>query len=231
MSIEDDTYARLSDREKAILKLLAESHDAKSIARELGLSVHTINEYLRSARRKLGVSSSREAARLLAAYDATLPHKVVDRQIGVESPDAGRDGRAGRAGRTFTRRHIVLAIGGTFAMSLIIAAALFAWFTDPPATGPLPHWRTAAVMPASPSEVVNKLHLNGERLSWNGDVIPEKQARQFLDITQEMQPQPLLVLSHSAATDPRSLQRVRRLVDDVLDCNPRLCLEVTGSIQ
>ncbi len=55
----------LTEKEKATLRLIVRGHDAKSIARTLDLSVHTINERLREARRKVEVSSSREAARLL----------------------------------------------------------------------------------------------------------------------------------------------------------------------
>ena len=46
----------LSEREKEALRLLLVGHDAKSIAGTLGLSVHTVNDRLRDARRKLGVS-------------------------------------------------------------------------------------------------------------------------------------------------------------------------------
>ncbi len=53
----------LSEREKEALRLLLVGYDAKSIANTFGLSVHTVNDRLRDARRKLGVSSSREAAR------------------------------------------------------------------------------------------------------------------------------------------------------------------------
>lgn len=55
----------LTEKEKQTLRLMVRGHDAKSIARSLNLSVHTINERLRDARRKMAVSSSREAARLL----------------------------------------------------------------------------------------------------------------------------------------------------------------------
>ena len=55
----------LTDREREVLRLLLAGHTAKSAAAELDLSVHTINNYLREARKKLGVSSSREAARVL----------------------------------------------------------------------------------------------------------------------------------------------------------------------
>lgn len=58
-------YRTLTEKEKQTLRLIVRGHDAKSVARSLGLSVYTINERLRDARRKLAVSSSREAARLL----------------------------------------------------------------------------------------------------------------------------------------------------------------------
>ena len=66
----------LTEKEKQTLRLIVRGHDAKSSARRLGLSVHTINERLRDARRKMAVSSSREAARLLLEVEgggSTLP--------------------------------------------------------------------------------------------------------------------------------------------------------------
>jgi DNA-binding CsgD family transcriptional regulator len=74
-----------SERESQILRLLNSGHDAKSVARTLDLSVHTVNERLRSARHKAGVSSSREAARLLAQQEGPKP--VVYNAFGV-APDA-----------------------------------------------------------------------------------------------------------------------------------------------
>ncbi|WP_322963509.1 helix-turn-helix domain-containing protein [Sphingomonas fuzhouensis] len=76
----------LTDREKQTLRLIVRGHDAKSIARELNLSVHTINERLRDARRKLSVSSSREAARmLLEVEDAPPPPDYLgDMRIGED---------------------------------------------------------------------------------------------------------------------------------------------------
>jgi DNA-binding CsgD family transcriptional regulator len=64
MPVKEAQWA-LSEKEKQTLRLIVRGHDAKSTARSLGLSVHTINERLRDARRKMAVSSSREAARLL----------------------------------------------------------------------------------------------------------------------------------------------------------------------
>lgn len=56
----------LNERELEILRLLAGGHTVKSIATQLGRSEASINERLREARRKTGVGSSRELARLLA---------------------------------------------------------------------------------------------------------------------------------------------------------------------
>lgn len=57
----------LTDKELEILRLLAGGHTVKSIAVRLGRSEASINERLREARRKTGMGSSRELARLLAA--------------------------------------------------------------------------------------------------------------------------------------------------------------------
>ena len=78
---------QLSDRETVLLRLLAEGHTVKTAAAITGDSVHAANELLRSARRELGVASSREAARLLTENEAGSQESR-DGQIGVE-PDAG----------------------------------------------------------------------------------------------------------------------------------------------
>lgn len=75
----------LNDREREVLRLLAAGHTAKSIAAQLGRSETSINERLRTARRKTGIGSSRELARLLEAQensdkkiDLPMPHRVGD---------------------------------------------------------------------------------------------------------------------------------------------------------
>ena len=83
-----DGYPALTEREKQTLRLIVRGHDAKSIARRLDLSVHTVNERLRDARRKMAVSSSREAARLLLDSEGGEPfepNSVVDTKIGEAS--------------------------------------------------------------------------------------------------------------------------------------------------
>lgn len=78
--LPDSTLAALNDNELEVLRLLASGHTAKSIAASLGRSETAINERLREARRKTGVGSSRELARLLDARNIwdkniDLPHR------------------------------------------------------------------------------------------------------------------------------------------------------------
>ena len=77
----------LTEKEKQTLRLLVSGYDAKSMARHLGLSVHTINERLRDARRKLAVSSSREAARQLREVEAQDPELFGDMTFGQLSEE------------------------------------------------------------------------------------------------------------------------------------------------
>lgn len=64
-----DQVARLSDTERDLLSLLGQGHTAKSIASIRGMSEAAVNERFRSARRKTGISSSREIARIFAAQE------------------------------------------------------------------------------------------------------------------------------------------------------------------
>ena len=69
--------SRLTDAERQVLRLLAQGHTAKSAATQLGLTEGAVNERLREARRKTGVGSSRELARLVG------PPETWDKEIGV----------------------------------------------------------------------------------------------------------------------------------------------------
>ncbi len=116
----------LTERERHTLRLILRGHDAKSAARELGLSVHTINERLRDARRKLGVTSSREAARrLLAEEGEQTPEILGDKAIG-DAPEAIAAAlMTASATRRWAGSRPALALIGVFAMSLVLAALLF----------------------------------------------------------------------------------------------------------
>lgn len=124
----------LTERERHTLRLILRGHDAKSAARELGLSVHTVNERLRDARRKLGVTSSREAARRLLAEEGDSadaareppPEKFADTPLGDAPERPVEAGIAASATRRpawfgFAPRPAVILVGVT-AMSLILAA-------------------------------------------------------------------------------------------------------------
>jgi len=120
----------LTEKEKETLRLLVRGYDAKSVARQLGLSVHTINERLRDARRKLEVSTSREAGRLLLAQEGHDPQLLGYRRLGDAVDGARGEGRGHQAG-------VLLAwVIGVTAMSLIVATLLFA--SSPQAGTPRP---------------------------------------------------------------------------------------------
>ena len=127
----NDGLNELTEREKEALRLVLWGHDAKSIARSLNLSIHTVNERLRDARRKLSVTSSREAARLLGEVEHWTPNSVGNKQIGVARKNAVRSDTEQAQVRIRT-----LILGGTLLMSIIIAAVLLSsTFAGTNATG------------------------------------------------------------------------------------------------
>ena len=111
----------LTEKEKQTLRLLVVGYDAKSMARHLGLSVHTINERLRDARRKLATSSSREAARLLREAEQLAPQLLADKDLG-DAPDRPAPHNPPSTPRPAASRRWVWLIGGTIMLSMILAA-------------------------------------------------------------------------------------------------------------
>jgi|JI8StandDraft_1071087.scaffolds.fasta_scaffold206863_1 DNA-binding CsgD family transcriptional regulator len=79
MEYRTNTFTTLSEKEVEVLRLLAAGHTVKSIAVGLGRSETSINERLRDARRKTGIGSSRELARLLDAQ------KIWDKNIDLST--------------------------------------------------------------------------------------------------------------------------------------------------
>jgi DNA-binding CsgD family transcriptional regulator len=118
-------YQALSEKEKQTLRLIVRGHDAKSVARHLQLSVHTVNERLRDARRKLGVSSSRAAARMVFETEDDTPQTEGDKPIGdaLAAPDAEMVPQPGSLSEKAKRTAWI--IGGTVIMSIILAALAF----------------------------------------------------------------------------------------------------------
>ena len=122
----------LTEKEKQTLRLIVRGHDAKSVARSLGLSVHTINERLRDARRKMAVSSSREVARLLLEVEGDgagpSPNYVGDKEIRADAPDSPVDQDSvpiSGAGRAIRPYWIIIGVAlMTLALGLLALTAL-----------------------------------------------------------------------------------------------------------
>jgi DNA-binding CsgD family transcriptional regulator len=111
-------YQALTEKEKQTLRLMLRGHDAKSLARHLGLSVHTVNERLRDARRKLEVSSSREAARLVLQEESRTPEILADDTIGDA---AGPIAVAGKPAGARAANRSLWALAGVIVMSAFVA--------------------------------------------------------------------------------------------------------------
>lgn len=117
-------FGALTEKEKQTLRLVVRGYDAKSLARRLDVSIHTVNERLRNARRKLEVSSSREAGRLLAAEEAgtaePTPQSLGSKELGDDPANAmtADDGS--------TTRHRAMWITGGIAMSIVLASLALA---------------------------------------------------------------------------------------------------------
>lgn len=70
---EQDSYARLSDREKEVLQLTAEGYNSAEIADKLYLSASTVETYRRRCFEKLGIHHRSELIRYAVAKGLLLP--------------------------------------------------------------------------------------------------------------------------------------------------------------
>jgi DNA-binding CsgD family transcriptional regulator len=136
-----DGIGTLTEKEKQTLRLIVRGHDAKSTARSLNLSVHTINERLRDARRKMAVSSSREAARILFEAEgersgSPTPELSGDTQIGEDAPSSAPDqDEAPGKGVGPAHRRPAMLIG---VLIMTLALALLALIAVPQGASPAP---------------------------------------------------------------------------------------------
>ncbi|WP_430415388.1 helix-turn-helix transcriptional regulator [Parasphingorhabdus sp.] len=80
-----DDLDNLNENEKESLRLVIRGFDAKASASELDVTPNIINGRLRSARKKLAVTSSKQAARLLAEHEGSAPNFLVSKKIGIVS--------------------------------------------------------------------------------------------------------------------------------------------------
>lgn len=154
----------LNPAEREVLGLLAQGHTAKSIATRTGKTEGAVNERLREARRKTGISSSRELARLLAES-----LKTRDEQNGVASPGSAEPGsERGPARHLFgplSKGIIAMAIlSGTILLALLLVNQ----HTPPaaPATDPLLGNSFAAKPMPSLTELHARLRSETRDVKW-----------------------------------------------------------------
>jgi len=112
----------LNPAERVVLRLLARGHTAKSVAAAERMTVGAVNERLREARRKTGVSSSRELARLLAAQENR------DEKIGVA---AAAESRASLAERRSPSKGTIVMLLAALGIAAAIAVQTVGQSPDP----------------------------------------------------------------------------------------------------
>lgn len=88
-------FSRLTPREVECLRALRENGEAKLAARAVSISLTTFNEHLAKARKKLGVSRSWEAARLLHVWETEgrpIPPNAATASDPAAQPDPATSG-------------------------------------------------------------------------------------------------------------------------------------------
>lgn len=146
----------LTEREKQALRLLVNGYDAKSMARQLGLSVHTVNERLREARRKMAVSSSREAARKLREIEGPSPELLGAKTFG-DAPGSNPAPEATLPAQRRPMRHFIGWVAGATLMTIslaLIALSALSGAADEPKTA-----MTTTTSPAAETDAVRAARL------------------------------------------------------------------------
>jgi DNA-binding CsgD family transcriptional regulator len=151
-------YQALTEKEKQTLRLMVRGHDAKSMARHLGLSVHTVNERLRDARRKLEVSSSREAARLVLYTEGERPEKLADKEIGEAAAAAGVAASNDQA----RAQRVVWVIAGAVIMSIILGLFALSFVSG----GNAPYAATGAQSPSEAAAPIAEADVTRSARHW-----------------------------------------------------------------
>ncbi len=74
-TMETDRVEKLSEAQRVCLRMVLMHLSSKDIARELGISPHTVDQRLRIAIQTLGVANRFEAARILAKHELSAPYQ------------------------------------------------------------------------------------------------------------------------------------------------------------
>lgn len=94
-SMSADPIAKLTDAQRAYLRLVLAHQTSKEIAQQFGISAHTVDKRIKEAMRILGVSSRIEAARMLES----VPDEVIAvtvRPVPDDAPAINADPRSNR---------------------------------------------------------------------------------------------------------------------------------------
>ena len=75
--MDNNRIGSITKQQRACLEKVAELKKSEVIAYELGISLKTVDSHIAEACRRLGVSSRREAARMLLAQTEGFPPKVI----------------------------------------------------------------------------------------------------------------------------------------------------------
>lgn len=205
----------LSAKELEILHLLAMGHTAKSIAARLGRSEASINERLRDARRKTGIGSSRELARLVAA------RKNWDRNTGLSMPSSPADGDVppAKPGRpTLKGAAIMFTAMAAAAAAIAIATAGFsdrdigsptvqAAAPQPPLVGDWSLDVTRIPAAERPRSVTMQFRLSGDRWTALCDIVAPDGSRQHAEATAAADGVPVPITGNMAFADTVSLRQ------------------------
>jgi len=148
------SLAELNDKELEVLRLLAGGHTVKSIAADLGRSEASINERLRDARRKTGVGSSRELARLIST------HKNWDKNIDLAGRESAPEdpGQPPAAGRTRSKGPILMLV----TLPIVAAAGLI--MAAPQGSRPSAQPHAAAALAPSQTPLAGRWSLDVKRI-------------------------------------------------------------------
>jgi len=84
--MESDRIEKLTEAQRICLRMVLMHLSSKDIARELGISPHTVDQRLRLAIQALGVANRFEAARILARYESQTPYQSAVYQTSHVAP-------------------------------------------------------------------------------------------------------------------------------------------------
>ena len=102
--MSDARFEKLTEGQRACLRLVYERREIKQIARELGIALPTVNQRLAAARRVLGTSRSIDAARMLHEHEGSGTYiRPIYTPGSIDPPDVPSDNLSG-VDRTNTDR-------------------------------------------------------------------------------------------------------------------------------